>query len=92
MLELMNWHTDEKAWRQAQVLWQQHAEEAEQDLALTLLSSNYIHLCCTHDMAIPQRMLHILQYILGNAELHLGRLGVAKCSDAEWSVCIDADC
>lgn len=35
---------------------------------------------------------HCGSYILGNAELHPGRLGVAKCADAEWSICIDADC
>lgn len=88
--ELAHWWKDlekEKAW----VLWQLYAEEAERDLTLTLLSSNYLHLCCAHDMTIPQRMLHILQCILGNAKLHPGRLGVAKCADAEWSVCIDAD-
>lgn len=73
------------------MLWKLYAEEAERDSTLTLLRYNYIHLCCAPNMTIPQRMLHMLQYILGNAKLHPGRLGVAKCADAEWSVCIDAD-
>lgn len=74
-----------------ELLWQLYAEEAERNMTLTLLNYNYLHLCCAHEMAIPARMLHILQYILGNAKLHPVWLGVAKCADAERRVCIDAD-
>ena len=61
------------------------AEEAERDLTLTLLSSNYLHLCCAHDMIIPLRSLCILQCILGDASLHPSSAGgVRERADAEW--------